>query len=66
MVLCSKGCFPCCDFCLHVIYEEWDDEKGHHVGGPEKCSLHSDIEHQEIAESDGYCEDFHCHLADQT
>lgn len=66
MILCSHDCIPCCDFCVHVIHDEWDDEHGHHVGGPESCSLHADPEHQEIAEYDGCCEDFHCFLADKT
>jgi hypothetical protein len=29
-------------------------------GGPIGCFEHTDIKHQEIAVSCGYCDDFHC------
>lgn len=32
-------------------------------GGPYGCSLHKDSDHQMIAESYGYCPDFHCRNA---
>lgn len=68
MVRCSENfwdCIPCCDFCIHAKHEEWDDEKGHHIGGPEGCLLHSDKKHQDIAKGCGYCEDFQCFNADK-
>ena len=60
MKLCNPKCIPCCDFCKHAIHDEWDDEYGHHIGGPEDCSLHKDAEHKTIAEGCGYCDDFCC------
>lgn len=63
MILCSKECDPCCDFCIHVIHEEFFLGKKHVVGGPIGCLYHKDLEHQEIAEFCGSCEDFHCFLA---
>lgn len=65
MTLCDKDCIPCCDFCIHVIHEEWDDqETGSHIrGGPVGCKLHTDQEHQNIAEGCGYCNDYYCRNA---
>ena len=60
MILCDKDCIPCCDFCIHVIQhvEEIDSKM---VGlGPIGCKLHEDEEHQNIAKSCYYCEDYHC------
>lgn len=63
MILCSIGCTPCCDYCKYAIHEEWDDNSlGHIVGGPIGCDLHKDQKHQDIAEGDGCCNDFHCFL----
>lgn len=25
MILCNKKCIPCCDYCLYVIHDEWDE-----------------------------------------
>ena len=63
MILCSKECDPCCDFCIHAIHEEFFLGEKHVVGGPIGCLYHKDLEHQEIAEFCGSCEDFHCFLA---
>lgn len=61
MIKCNPECLPCCDFCVHVIQDEETLPDGRKVTyGPIGCSLHKDKEHQEIAEWDGYCEDFHC------
>lgn len=60
MILCDDNCVPCCDFCLHAINDEWDENGGHYVGGPIGCALHNDAEHQEIADWNGKCDDFHC------
>ena len=65
MILCSNHCIPCCDYCIYSISAEWDDEYGHHIGGPSGCTLHKDEEHQMIAESDGHCNDFHCVRVDK-
>lgn len=64
-VYCSEDCkdFPCCDFCIWAEHEEWFGEDGYHIGGPIGCNLHLDIDHQEIADSDSYCEDYWCFLA---
>ena len=55
MILCSKECDPCCDFCIHAIHEEFFLGKKHVVGGPIGCLYHKDLEHQEIAEFCGIC-----------
>ena len=51
MILCSKECDPCCDFCIHAIHEEFFLGKKHVVGGPIGCLYHKDLEHQETAEA---------------
>lgn len=65
MHLCNPECIPICDFCIHAIHDEWEVNGEFHRGGPIGCSLHEDDEHQEIAECDGYCDDFHCFLCDK-
>lgn len=60
MTLCNKNCIPCCDFCAHVIYDTEEIDGKVITFGPMGCKLHADKEHQEIAEDNGYCEDFHC------
>ena len=66
MILCSEECDPCCDFCIYAIQDVWVDADGDTVsGGPIGCNLHSDKEHQEIAEYCGCCDDFHCALAEE-
>ena len=60
MVLCSRQCTPCCDFCAYVHAGDFDRDG---TTGPIGCNLHDDEEHQEIAESCGHCDDFHCFLA---
>ena len=63
MVLCNKDCIPCCDFCLYSIHEKILIDGKVTNGAPVGCFKHPDIEHQEIAESYGYCDDFHCFRA---
>lgn len=65
MKLCNPECIPICDFCIHAVHEEWEKNGELYRGGPIGCSLHKDEEHQEIAEYDGYCDDFHCFLCDK-
>jgi hypothetical protein len=65
MIKCNDDCIPCCDFCIHAIHEEFEHNGDTILGGPIGCSLHEDTEHQDIAEACGYCEDFHCFLANQ-
>ena len=60
MILCNEGCIPCCDFCLYVRHEFIPVDDKIVVGGPIGCLKHKDIEHQEIAEGCGYCDDYHC------
>ena len=62
MILCDKGCMPCCDFCVYAIHETFEDEElgGTIYGGPIHCELHPDKEHDVICESCSYCNDFHC------
>lgn len=51
----------CCDFCLYSNHESWWDSQGKlHTGSPVSCNLHLDKEHEEIADNNGVCEDFHC------
>lgn len=61
MRLCDKSCTPCCDFCIHTFHE-WIELPDGKVakGGPLGCSLHKDLEHQEIAKACGFCNDFYC------
>ena len=63
MILCNKGCIPCCDFCIHVIHEELEvtpDGSNIIQGGPIACKLHDDETHQKYAKDCYYCQDFHC------
>ena len=66
MILCIKHCIPCCDFCIHVIYETWKEKPLNSsktkdiIGGPIGCKLHKDQEHQQIAINCSYCNDFQC------
>ena len=63
MILCNKDCVPCCDFCLYSMHERISIKGILINGAPVECFKHSDIEHQEIAENCGYCDDFHCFRA---
>lgn len=65
MIKCSDDCMPCCDFCIHAIHDEFELNGGTIIGGPIGCSLHEDERHQEIAENCGFCDDFHCFIANQ-
>lgn len=60
MKLCNKKCIPCCDYCIHCIHELIFYKGKTTNGEPVGCFKHPDIEHQKIAESCGYCDDFHC------
>lgn len=60
MVLCNKGCEPCCDFCIHAIHDKFEHDGKAIIGGPIGCLIHLDKEHEDIAVTCGYCEDFHC------
>ena len=63
MIKCCDDCIPCCDFCIHAIHETFINKNNEEiVSGPIKCNLHTDQKYQDIAESDGCCEDFHCFL----
>lgn len=57
---CGDKCIPCCDYCIHVLYEtiEFGSEKVNTE--PIGCVLHNDEEHQEIAKHISYCDDFYC------
>lgn len=62
MILCCDDCIPCCDFCVYAACGALDTDG---TDGPIGCNLHPDAEHQEIADSCGHCEDFHCILAEK-
>ena len=65
MITCGDYCVMCCDFCIHVIHETYiNDEDEEILSGPAGCALHTDQRHQDIAEACGYCDDFHCFLAE--
>ena len=69
MILCSKDlmeCRPCCDFCIHVIHDVWMDNGVEQNGEPIGCNLHTDGDHQQIAENCSWCQDFQCFQADRT
>lgn len=57
MILCSDDCIPCCDFCIYAVHGTLEIDG---TTGPIGCDLHLNVEHQEIADGCGYCEDFHC------
>lgn len=70
MIACSEECLrlACCSVCKYVIQDyffEKDKDGNMQIvnGGPYGCSLHKDSDHQMIAESYGYCPDFHCRNA---
>ena len=72
MIGCSEEClkFACCDFCKYVIHDYFfaeDKNKNTRIvnGGPMGCALYKDIDHKIIAESCGYCPDFHCSSANE-
>lgn len=60
MILCSKDCIPCCDYCLHSVHEPIMINGKIVDGGCIGCSKHKDEEHYYIAVGCGYCEDFYC------
>ena len=62
MKLCGYNCKPCCDYCIYVKHETISIPNSFIPikSGPIACKLHNDKEHQKIAESCGYCDDFHC------
>ena len=62
MKTCSEECakHPCCDFCVESIQSMIEVNGQMVTGGPIGCKLHKDKEHQDIARSCGYCEDFEC------
>ena len=64
MILCKNYCSPCCDFCLYVKRNMHQDDDGYIINGePIGCELHDDEEHELVAVSCGYCDDFHCFRA---
>lgn len=65
MILCSKECIPCCDYCIHVIHDTEIFNGKIIVSAPINCSLYDDNEHKRIASGCGYCDDFHCNNANK-
>lgn len=63
MIKCGDDCIECCDFCIHATHEEFESNGRIVTGEPIGCGLHTDQEHQDIADNDGCCDDFHCFLA---
>lgn len=57
MEKCSEECIPCCDLCAFSKHGKLATDG---TSGPIGCFKHTDWEHQEIAISDGSCEDFKC------
>lgn len=49
-----------CDFCTHVKHGTVVVDGKRVTTGPVGCKLHKDKEHQDIAATCGYCDDFHC------
>lgn len=65
MIVCSKNCYPCCDYCKYAFHK-WGEVNGKIVRlAPIGCGLHEDAEHQDMAKACSYCEDFHCMHADE-
>ena len=60
MVLCNEKCLPCCDYCIYVMTERIPYNGKMINGRPVGCFKNHDEEHNKIAESCGYCKDFHC------
>lgn len=50
----------CCDFCTHAKHGTVVIDGKRVTAGPEGCKLHKDKEHQDIAATCGYCDDFCC------
>lgn len=62
---CCEECYPCCDYCIHVIQEK-DAVDGKYVNVRNLgCDYHSDAHHQALARGGHYCRDFECIYFDQ-
>ena len=60
MKLCCSDCTPCCDFCEHAEHY-YVEHTGKQIPVAVKgCKLHKDEEHQLIAQSCSFCDDFFC------
>lgn len=60
MQLCEHDCIPCCDFCYYSIHDFCKIDDTIIKGRPIGCQLHTDEEHQELAQGCCFCEDFYC------
>lgn len=60
MIFCGNNCEPCRDFCTHVKHGTVVVDGKRVTTGPVGCKLHKDKEHQDVAATCGYCDDFHC------
>lgn len=61
MITCSEECIPCCDYCKEVEQGSLQTPDGKTIStGPIGCNKYTDAEHQNIARSCSYCDDFHC------
>lgn len=60
MFLCSADCIPCCDFCIHATHKMGEVNGKMVKLAVIGCGLHNDQEHQDIAVSCYYCDDYHC------
>jgi len=60
MIKCCESCTPICDFCIWAVHEELYDDDMLIKGAPIACDLWPDERHNNIAQMDGGCWDFHC------
>lgn len=64
MIKCYSGCVPCCDFCIHCVHSWFEiyenGQRKWEASEPIACTIHMDEKHKRIAQSCGYCDDFHC------
>ena len=63
MITCGPECTPCCDFCIHCLHDEYEDNGKIIVGSPIGCILWNDDKHQDLVIACAYCNDFHCFRA---
>lgn len=59
MELCCDDCRPCCDYCWGARHGDLEKDG---TTEPIGCKWHTDEAHQEIARSNGCCDDFKCFM----
>ena len=65
MILCSKDCYPCCDFCYWAIHDIFYSGDEKIIGEPIGCKRYDDEGHQYLAQNFSYCGSFLCYNANK-